>query len=1144
MISQSIKRYFDEINEKVSKAYSIADQARKKGYDPEENVEIPLAKNMAERVVGLVSVVAPKVKDTKIVPRIDELEKIYGKGDWRVAFKIAEEVANENFCKFDDKREAIEVGMRIGFGYITNGIVSSPLEGFTSLKLKSRLDNKGQYFALQFAGPIRSAGTTAICVFVALADYLRVKHNFMEYDPTKEEIKRMSTELSNFHERITNLQYFPSDEEIELMTELLPVQIDGDPSEDLEVFNYKDLPRIETNRLRSGVCLAMGEGLCQKSAKFYGKFNKWMNDFGMGHWAFLDKYIKTQKNIKAKEKKTKDDNVLIKPDYTFIKDIVAGRPVITYPLRTGGLRLRYGRARNTGLSGTAIHPATMKVLNDYIAIGTQLKVERPGKATVVSSCDSIEGPIVKLNNGSVVFLDTYEKALEYYKDVKEIIFLGDFLVNYGDFLDRAHVLATPGYCEEWWLQHLKEAIKEKNVNDIIKELNLSQDYFNKLLNDFTTKVDVEDAINISLKLSIPLHPRWTYHWKDISKDQLISLINWLKTAIKNNEDLILQLPNNEANETGPKRVLEILGVQHKVVSKEHAVIHKDEAKALMFTLNDLNLNLDKENSLEIINNNCKAVIKDKSGIFIGARMGRPEKAKLRKLKGTPHVLFPVGTEGGKLRSFQSVIDKGFVIAEFSLFYCKNCDNDTIYPRCHRCDNKAEKKKYSKIELPIKEYFDNATKILKTNKIPDLLKGVRGTSNEDHIPEHLVKGVLRASHNLYVNKDGTIRYDMTEIPLTAFKPKEIEISIKKLKELGYNKDIYGNELINEEQVLELKPQDIVLPGCQGSQEEGADEILFRTCNFIDDLLINLYKLEPFYNIKTKEDLAGQLVIALAPHISAGTVARIIGFSKTQGFYAHPMMHSAVRRDADGDEAAVILLLDAFINFSRKFLPSHRGSTQDAPLVLTSILNPTEVDDMVFNLDVVDSYPLSFYESCEKLKFPWEVPIETLRQNLLTEKQYEGFKFTHNVSDINLGVLCSAYKSIPSMQDKVIGQIDIAEKLRAVDAADVAKLVIERHFIRDIKGNLRKFSTQEFRCVNCNEKYRRPPLIGTCLKCNGKLIFTVSEGSVIKYLLPSISLSERFDLPSYVKQNLFLTRLRIEGVFGKESEKQEGLGKWFG
>ena len=42
--------------------------------------------------------------------------------------------------------------------------------------------------------------------------------------------------------------------------------------------------------------------------------------------------------------------------------------------------------------------------------------------------------------------------------------------------------------------------------------------------------------------------------------------------------------------------------------------------------------------------------------------------------------------------------------------------------------------------------------------PDLIKGVRGTSNKSHIPEHLAKGILRAKHNVHVNKDGTIRYD--------------------------------------------------------------------------------------------------------------------------------------------------------------------------------------------------------------------------------------------------------------------------------------------------------------------------------------------------------------------------------------------------
>ena len=121
--------------------------------------------------------------------------------------------------------------------------------------------------------------------------------------------------------------------------------------------------------------------------------------------------------------------------------------------------------------------------------------------------------------------------------------------------------------------------------------------------------------------------------------------------------------------------------------------------------------------------------------------------------------------------------------------------------------------------------------------------------------------------------------------------------------------------------------------------------------------------------------------------------------------------------------------------------------------------------------------------------------------------------------------------------------LANKIRAVDENDTAKSVIEKHFLRDIKGNLRKFSMQQFRCVGCNSKYRRPPLSGSCLKCGGKLIFTISEGGVIKYLQPSIELANKYDLPAYLKQTLELTKHRIESVFGKESERQEGLSKWF-
>jgi len=361
-------------------------------------------------------------------------------------------------------------------------------------------------------------------------------------------------------------------------------------------------------------------------------------------------------------------------------------------------------------------------------------------------------------------------------------------------------------------------------------------------------------------------------------------------------------------------------------------------------------------------------------------------------------------------------------------------------------------------------------------------------------------------------------------------------------LGYTKDIEGNPLEKETQILEIKPQDVILPSLK-APFEGADKVLKNVANFVDEMLVKLYGLEPYYNIKKNEDLVGHLVGCLAPHTSAAIVARIIGFSKLQGFFAHPMIHAAQRRDLDGDESCVALLLDMLINFSRHFLPSHRGSTQDAPLVLTSILTPSEVDDMVFDMDVTSKYPLEFYEACMDYKNAWDIKIDQIKERLGKEEQYEGMMFTHPTTDINDGVHVSAYKTLASMSEKLDGQMDLAQKIRAVDTKDVARLVIERHFIRDTKGNLRKFSMQQFRCVGCNEKFRRTPLIGKCTKCGGKIIFTISEGSVVKYLQKSVDLAQNYDVSPYLKQSIQLLQRRIEYVFGKDKEKQEGLDKWF-
>ncbi len=1165
--SPEMQKYFDDLKAEVSRLHSVASQARSNGADPELKVEVSLAENMAERVVGLISVIAPQIVNSGVVERIIELEKQFGSLDWRVALKISEEVAQEKFCKFTDKKEAMEVGIRTGFAYVTVGVVSSPLDGIVNIEVKKRVDGRGEYICVNFAGPIRNAGGTAAAVSIIITDYVRKCMGFDVYDAQPDEIKRAMTELQDYHERVTNLQYVPSDAEVEFLMKNLPVEVSGDPSEKIDVSNYKDLPRIPTNKIRSGYCLVLSSCIPLKAPKLWKQISAWGRDFGLSTWNFLEEFLVIQKKAKS-GKSSSSSSQKIAPDYTYISDLVAGRPVLGYPLRAGGFRLRYGRSRASGFSAQGMHPATMYLLNQYIATGTQLKTERPGKAASMTSCDLIDGPIVRLQDGGVLQVRSLDEARRVHPLVKEILFLGDILVAYGDFFNRAHVLVPAGYCAEWWAQELEKAVKGIDLSPIGLSAERVQQFIADPLRVFPTALE---SIRLSRALKVPLHPEFSLYWNVLSHDELRLLLDWFDHAKVHATEQGVQkivLPKSDA-----KRTIELIGLPHSFINNEFVVIDKEFASVLAVVLR---LTEEKPSELkkyilsdkpilDSVNQFSSIPIRDKCGTFIGARMGRPEKAKQRELTGSPHVLFPVGEEGGRLRSFKSALDAGKVISDFPLFFCAKCNAETVLSKCEVCGGKTiqkwkcikcgliehevcpthgETEPCSRRSIPIKHYFDCVLKQLKIRDYPELIKGVRGTSNGEHIPEHLGKGVLRARYGVHVYKDGTTRYDMTQLPLTHFKPCEVGTSVERLRELGYLKDIKGEALVNDGQVLELKPQDIVLPSCDESPDDGADKVLLKIAQYVDDELEYLYGLPRVYNISGAKELVGQLTIALAPHTSAGALSRIIGFSKTQGLFAHPLLHAATRRDCDGDEACVILLMDAFLNFSKKYLPDSRGSTMDTPLVLTSILAPSEVDDMAFDVDIASRYPLELYEASLNFKLPWEVKVPQIKACLGKPTQYEGMMFTHDITNLNHTVRCSAYKTLPSMEEKLRGQMDLADRIRSVDASDVARLVIEKHFLKDTKGNLRKFSMQEFRCVHCNEKFRRPPLVGKCTKCNGKIIFTISEGSVVKYLEPTISLAKKYNVSPYLQQTIELLRVRLESVFGKEPDKQVGLGAWFG
>ncbi|MDP2925172.1 MAG: DNA polymerase II large subunit [Nanoarchaeota archaeon] len=1147
------EKYFEELSKDIENNYTVARLARARGLDPSTKVEVPLALTMAAKVVRLISTIYPQLDREDIIDRILELEKQYGALDNSVSFRIAEEIALQKYCKFENQQQAMDAGIRVGFAYTTLGVVSSPIEGYTQIKTAQTRDGKN-YLKAYFSGPIRSAGTTASCVVLMLIDYIRQIFNYSKYDPTEEECKRVVMELYDYHERVSNLQYMPTEEEAYFIAKNMPIQVDGDPTEAREVSNFKDLPRIDTNFIRGGFCLILAEGLAQKAAKGLRILKKLQeNGFQIRDWEWLDDYVLLHE--KRNEGKTDASP-------TYIKDLVAGRPVFGYPGK--GFRFRYGRSRIAGFSAVSVHPATMGITNDFIATGTQLKIEKPTKGCVVTPCDLIDGPIVKLKSGSVKKIYDYEEAKRLYKEVKEILYIGDILFPLGDIINRNAALIQPGYVEEWWNLEL-----ENSGGKI-------ENYYN---------VDLEKAIQLSNQYNIPLHPSYIYYWSEISYEEFLGLIDWLNHSRANNGKLLFPYnPNEKERFKIGKRALELLGVPHEVAI-ENVVLSEKDTKSFLLNLGfpidyegDLSINYNfpndieankKEAVLKIINDLSKFKIRDKSGEFIGSRMGRPEKAKLRKLIGSPNVLFPVGNEGGRLRSVNETLEAGYITGDFPFNYCKKCNKETIYNTCEICGEKAEEKYYcprcqrevsekkcnlhslgqrfKNTKLDIKHYFLNAKEKLgyNRNNLPVLIKGVRGTSSGNHNIENMVKGILRAKYNLCVNKDGTVRYDMTELPVSHFKPKEIEVNVEKLKKLGYTKDCYGKELENQEQILELKPHDIILPCNAKCGDEKADDVFMNVANFMDELLQKFYLLPAFYNLKNREDIIGHLGVCMAPHNCAGVICRIIGFSKVQGLLASPYMHAAMRRDCDGDEAALMLLLDVLINFSRSFLPSHRGGTQDAPLVLNGKIYAREVDDQILDFELVNSYPLELYEKALQKVHSNKIKIETVKQRIgRGEDPYVNTGFTHDVLDFNMGATCSSYKTLPTMQDKVEAQMDLCVKLRSVDQGDVARLIIDRHFMRDLKGNLRKFSQQNFRCGKCNEIYRRPPLNGKCSKCgNPKLIFTISYGSIIKYLEPAMSLIKNFNVPPYIKQDLELTKKYIESIFGRDTEKQERIEKWF-
>jgi DNA polymerase II large subunit len=1142
--------YQQDILRKVEQIYELALKARKIGLDASNKIESKIAYDLADRVA--------KMHDIDIASRLRTLLERTTKE--KAALKIAEEIALGEYDA-GDLRTRLDNAVRVSLAVVTEGVTVAPLQGISNVQLKNNFDGS-TYLSISFAGPIRSAGGTEAALTMLIADHARKVVGISKYvaNSYDDETGRFVEELRTYEREVGNFQFKVLDEDVIKCIKSLPVELDGVDTDRVEIAGHRNMKRISTDRVRGGALRVMNDGIIGRSRKLL----KLVEALDLDGWEWL-------KDLKGAVQTGNDDDAANHR----MSEVITGRPVLSMSKRLGGFRLRYGRCYNTGFATIGIHPAVPVLLDHAIVVGTQLKMDVPGKASTIALVDDIDPPIVRLNDGSVLQVGTAEYASVVRQRVEKILYLGDILISYGDFLENNAELLPASYVEEAWLQELHSHLSNLSISNLQRsEINLHLiKLTSKSLKDIP---NVKDAFITSMILGIPLCPRYSFFWEHISIDDVLFL----------KENLIYSYIHDGNNKTCSyfliknnfqlKDILERLGVYHSIVNEVyikidnpdqvyslHRLLLSDssittERYGLQFCAND---NIKSLNTIEFVSYISGIRLMPKFASSIAVRVGRPEKAAERKMKPPVHVLFPIGSKGGSTRDIlkASRIKSSF-FTEIANRFCNSCKFPSLGTKCTNCGSSTpirnlcivcreeilyngknnhcsrcgrEGKPYSPVSFPLSKVIEQAQHKLGLKAV-EPFKGVKALMSKNKSAELLEKGLLRQKHKLYAFKDGTIRFDATNEPLTHFKPVWIMTNIEKIKKLGYNKDYVDRDLTSSDQLIELLLQDIVLPiDCA--------EHLVNVAKFVDEELVKVYHLEPYYGISTIEDLIGHLIVGLAPHTSVGIIGRIIGFTKSQVCLASPIWHSAKRRDCDGDADSIMLLLDAFLNFSFDFLPDKIGGLMDAPLLIQPTVLPYEVQRQAHNVDISSIYPLEFYEATWNRAKAADITskIEIIKNRIGKEDQFFNYMFTHFTESLTTNIQHSAYSRLSTMDEKLQMQISTARLINAVDENEVVSMVLATHILPDIMGNMRAYSSQTFRCSKCAEKYRRIPLRGNCLRCENELLQTVTRGSVEKYLNIAHYMCREFKINDYLHNRVESLTAELKLIFREQKKEQSTL-----
>ena len=1092
------KTYYGSLTAETYAVHERAASAKSTLVDVTAMVEPKVVFDLSDRVA--------KMHDIDIAVPLREL--LAEKNKEMAALELSGRIAKGEYMPADATlEERLDAAVRVGLAVVTEGVTIAPLQGINSVDIGKNKDGT-KYLSVSIAGPMRSAGGTESAVTMLIADHVRTVAGLDRYQADSygdDETGRFVEELRIYERDAGNFQYRVSDEDIVHVISHLPIELAGVDTDPFEVVNHRNMQRIKTDRVRGGALRVLNDGLIGRSKKLLKRIEMYQ----LEGWEWLEDLkgaIKTGDQEDAASKR--------------MKEVITGRSVLSTAERLGGFRLRYGRACNTGFASVGVHPAVSEMLEHTIVAGTQIKTDIPGKGATIAFVDSIEAPTVLLENGDVVRIRDAVHAAQLRPNIRRILHLGDILVSFGDFLENNAVLVPTGYVEEYWTGELAKAAGSSVPTAPHRTPTL------------------QEALNISERWGIPLHPKYLYYWDLISPAELLPLLE------PEGSDSSSVVYSGDA-----KAVLEKLGVPHRM-RDGLALLEGDDAAVFQRIV----LHARPPPGVpvtEALSASSGIIIRPKFSTSVGVRVGRPEKAAPRNMKPPIHSLFPVGSRGGQTRDIVRASTVPEFYTDVSMRECSRCKRPAFgmvckqcggrstlvhqcrycravleEPFCAKCQKPAVAHSYRR--FPLKPELDSAQERV-GYRARRPFKGVRDLISQDRTAEPLEKGLLRQAHNITVFKDGTARFDATNSTLTHFRPSWIDTPVEDLRRLGYECDMYGKPLVSADQMVELLMQDIILPAESG-------RYFVDTAAYVDELLVKFYGKTRYYNIREPGQLVGHLVVGLAPHTSVGIVGRVVGFANTHVCYATPNWHSAKRRDADGDADSLILLMDAFLNFSKNFLSDRIGGLMDAPLLIQPMVVPHESQPQAHNLEACDSFPLEFFEqTAQRPKASTVKSVELIKDRLGTKRQFSDYLFTHQTTTLVASKPRSAYSSLGSMLDKLSLQIRNADRIDAVDTNEIVSYVLSTHLVPDIMGNLRSYAKQKLRCTACKRDFRRPPLSKNC-HCGNELMQTISRASVEKYLRLARRLVDRYDVGDYQRDRIRSLSEEIELLFGKNEGDQ--------